>query len=93
MSEQKFISIEEIQPGKSYACKFMVETMVDTNGRPHPNLTDVPLKGITKYISLGIMLQRDSEKRLVKGKDTESTKEFVVGFDDIWEIDEAEFSE
>ena len=39
------------------------------------------------------MLQRDSEKRLVKVKDTESTKEFVVGFDDIWEIDEAEFSE
>tara|TARA_B100001113_G_C20959257_1_gene556726 strand:+ start:289 stop:579 length:291 start_codon:yes stop_codon:yes gene_type:complete len=93
MSEQKFITIGEVQPGKSYACKFKVQTMVDMNGKPHPNLTDVPLKGVTNYIGLGIMLQRDSEKKLVKLKDTESKKEFVVSFDDIWDIDEAEFSE
>ena len=91
--DQKFISIEDITPGKSYACKFKVQTMVDMNGRPHPNLTDVPLKGMTNYIGLGLLLQRDSEKRLVKVKDTESKKEFVVSFDDIWEVDEAEFSD
>ena len=92
MDEQKFIPIEDITPGKSYACKFKVETMVDMNCKPHPNLTDVPLKGVSNYISLGILLQRDSEKRLVKVKDTESKKEFVVSFDDIWEVDEAEFN-
>jgi hypothetical protein len=47
---------------------------------------------VSNYISLGILLQRDSEKRLVKVKDTESKKEFVVSFDDIWEVDEAEFN-
>ena len=35
---------EDIQPGKSYACKFKVEMMLDTFGRP-PGLSDTPLAG------------------------------------------------
>ena len=81
------IDIENIVPGNSYACKFRVETMLDTSGSI-PGLSDTPLKGVGTYEGIGILMQRDTEQRLVKLKDEKSSKEFVVGFDDIWEIDE-----
>ena len=46
------IKAEDIKPGKSYACKFKVETMLDQFGRP-PNLSDVfdcPRSCLNKYI-------------------------------------------
>lgn len=87
----EFIAIEDITPGQSYACKFKVETMLDTMGRPAPNLSDVPLKGPGMYESIGILMTRDSDQRLVKLKDEKSSKEFVVSFDDIWDIDTIEW--
>ena len=86
------IKIEDIQPGKSYACKFRVETMLDTYGRV-PGLSDTPLKGVGTYEGLGILMQRDSDQRLVKLQDEKSKKEFVVGFDDIWDVDEVEWTD
>ena len=83
------IDIENIVPGNSYACKFRVETMLDEHGRI-PGLSDTPLKGVGTYEGSGILMQRDVEQRLVKLKDQKSSKEFVVGFDDIWEDDEIE---
>ena len=38
-------------------------------------------------------MQRDSDQRLVKLQDEKSKKEFVVGFDDIWDVDEVEWSD
>jgi hypothetical protein len=87
------IDITEITPGKSYACKFKVETMLDTFGRPAPNLSDTPLKGPGIYEGLGILTQRDMESRLVGLIDEKSKKEFVVSFDDIWDVDEVEWTE
>jgi hypothetical protein len=89
MSE--FIAIEDIVPGNSYACKFRVETMLDTLGRPAPNLSDTPLKGPGVYEGIGILMQRDLEQRLVVLQDERSRKEFVCGFDDIWDIDTVEW--
>ena len=86
------IDIENIVPGNSYACKFRVETMLDTFGRI-PGLSDTPLKGVGTYEGIGILMQRDVEQRLVKLKDQKSSKEFVVGFDDIWEVDEIEWTD
>ena len=86
------ISIEDITPGKSYACKFRVETMLDTFGRV-PGLSDTPLKGVGTYEGLGVLMQRDTNQRLVKLQDEKSKKEFVVSFDDIWDVDEVEWSE
>lgn len=91
MSE--YISIEDITPGESYACKFRVETMLDTMGRPAPNLSDVPLKGVGVYEGIGVLMQRDTEQRLVKLQDEKSKREFVVSFDDIWDIDTVEWHE
>jgi len=87
------IDILDIKPGNSYACKFKVETMLDTLGRPAPNLSDQPLKGKGIYEGLGILLQRDCDTKLVKLQDTKSQKEFVVSFDDIWDIDDVEWTD
>ena len=86
------IKIEDITPGKSYACKFKTETMLDTYGRI-PGLSDTPLKGVGTYEGLGILMQRDSDQRLVKLQDEKSKKEFVVSFDDIWDVDEVEWED
>ena len=86
------IDIENIVPGNSYACKFRVETMLDTFGRI-PGLSDTPLKGVGIYEGVGILMQRDTEQRLVKLKDQKSSKEFVVGFDDIWDVDVIEWTD
>jgi len=85
------MKIEDIEVGKSYACKFKTETMVDTFGRI-PGLSDTPLAGVKMYEGLGILVQRDTEKRLVKVQDEKSSKEFVVSFDDIWDVDEVEWT-
>ena len=86
------MKIEDITPGKSYACKFRVETMLDTYGRV-PGLSDTPLAGVKMYESLGVLIQRDTDQRLVKLQDEKSKKEFVVSFDDIWDVDEVEWQE
>ena len=65
--------------------------MLDTLGRPAPNLSDTPLKGPGVYEGIGILMQRDLEQRLVVLQDEKSRKEFVCGFDDIWDIDEVEY--
>lgn len=86
------IKIENITPGKSYACKFRTETMLDSHGRV-PGLSDTPLKGVGTYEGLGILIQRDTDQRLVKLQDEKSKKEFVVSFDDIWDVDEVEWQD
>ena len=85
--------IKNIETGKSYACKFKVETMLDDLGRPAPNFSDVPLKGPGLYEGFGVLMQRDSEKELVVVKDEKSKKEFVVPFSDIWDVDDVEWVE
>ena len=85
------IKIEDVKPGQSYACKFRVECMLDTFGRPHPNLSDTPLKGVGTYEGLGVLMSRDMKSRLVELEDEKSKKKFVVPFDDIWDIDTVEW--
>ena len=87
------IDIKDIKPGQSYACKFKIKTMVDSLGRPAPNLSDQPLAGIKMYEGLGLLLTRDSKQELVELRDEKSGKVFVCPYDDIWDIDDAEFIE
>ena len=84
------IDIRDITPGESYACKFRVETMLDQLGRPAPNLSDVPLKGPGVYESFGFLKQRDTDKELVIVVDEATKREFVVKFEDLWDIDTVE---
>ena len=85
------IKIEDVIPGKSYGCKFKVTTMLDTMGRPAPNLSDVPLKGPGEYEGFGVIQIRDTDSRLVELYDTGCRKSFRVSFDNIWDVDEVEY--
>ena len=87
------VNIEDITPGQSYACKFKVETMLDDMGRPAPNLSDQPLSGVKMYEGLGVLMARDMDQKLVQLKDEKSGKEFVVPFDDIWDVDDIDWVE
>ena len=84
------IKIEDVKPGQSYACKFRVETMLDTFGRI-TGLSATPLKGVGTYEGLGVLMSRDMKSRLVELEDEKSKKKFVVPFDDIWDIDTVEW--
>ena len=84
------IKIEDIEVGKSYACKFKVETMLDTFGRV-PGLSDTPLKGPGMYEGVGVKQVRDTAGKRVQLKDEKSKKEFVVPFSQIWDVDEVEW--
>ena len=84
------IDIRDITPGESYACRFRVETMLDVLGRPAPNLSDQPLKGPGVYESFGFLKQRDTVKELVIIVDEATKREFVVKFEDLWDIDTVE---
>lgn len=87
------MKIQDIEVGKSYACKFKVETMLDDLGRPAPNLSDVPLKGKGMYESIGVIEIRDTEKEMVQVVDEKSSKKFVVPFADIWDIDTVDWTD
>lgn len=39
----------------------------------------------------GLILLRDIDKKLVKVQDLSSSEQFVVSFDDIWDVDEVEW--
>ena len=84
------IKIEDIEVGKAYACKFKVETMLDTFGRV-PGLSDTPLKGPGMYEGVGVIQVRDTAGKRVQLKDEKSKKEFVVPFSQIWDVDEVEW--
>ena len=85
------IDIKDITPGQSYACKFKVEHMLDQDG----NLSDGEgsIFELGTYEGLGIIITRDTEQRLVKVKDEASSKEFVVSYDSIWDVDDIEWAD
>ena len=81
------ISIRDIVPGQSYACKFRVETMLDEMDRI-PGLSDTPLKGVGTYEGFGVLMTRDTKQELVEVEDQETKRTFVCTYDDIWDVDE-----
>jgi hypothetical protein len=86
-------SINDVVEGTSVACKFRVTTMLDSLGRPAPNLSDQPLAGPGEYSSVGVIMQRDREQELVKLEDTQTKRQFVVAYADIWDIDDVEWED
>ena len=80
------MNIRDIEPGKSYACKFRTEHILDIYDRI-PGLSDTPLKGLGMYESWGPITIRDMESEHVEVLDEKSKKKFVVPFKDIWDVD------
>lgn len=64
--------------------------MLDVNDKP---ITDpgTPLKGPGIYESIGIIQLRDNEKKLVKLVDKTTKREFIIPYENIWDIDEVEW--
>ena len=58
------IKIQDVKPGKSYACKFKTEQVLDEFGRI-PDLSDTPLKGLGWYEGFGELVQRDCKTELL----------------------------
>jgi len=86
-------SMADIVAGKSYACKFRVETMLDINEDPAPNLNQAALAGLGVYEGFGVVLQRDTTQEVVLIKCEDTRKEFVVEWTDCWDIDDVEWIE
>jgi hypothetical protein len=85
------IDIKDIIVGQSYACKFKVETMLDEHNCIPTSLNESPLNKIGSYEGIGVITQRDTNSQLVKLKDQDSGQEFVVGYDEIWDVDTIEW--
>lgn len=45
------------------------------------------------YEGLGILILRDVDQQLVKLRDERSNEEYIVSFDNIWDIDEIEWTD
>tara|TARA_R110000851_G_scaffold46355_3_gene112817 strand:+ start:4616 stop:4882 length:267 start_codon:yes stop_codon:yes gene_type:complete len=80
--------IHDIEQGKTYACKFKIEIMLDTLGRPM-GIDDTPFDAPGLYEGIGVIKIRDIENKQVQVVDEKTGKEFVLSFDDIWDVDDA----
>jgi len=80
--------IHDIEQGKTYACKFKIEIMLDTLGRPM-GIDDTPFDAPGLYEGIGVIKIRDIENKQVQIVDEKTGKEFVLSFDDIWDVDDA----
>lgn len=94
MTEQ---TIHNITAGESWACRFRTTTFLDANGAPvkvsnlqlgqaHPGKPGL-------YESIGIIQVRDTAQGVVQLEDTQSHQQFVVDFEDCWDIDRIEWQE
>ena len=79
------IDIKNVVEGQSYACKFRSTTLLDLEGQPHPQ------GSIGDYEGVGVILRRDLDAALVRLADQKTGQEFVVGFDNIWDVDTIEW--
>jgi len=85
----------DITPGKPYACEFKVTTFVDPAGVPikaapqvgqaHPGKPGI-------YQSTGIIQVRDQKNQLVRLIDIKTEQEFVVSWNNCWNIDDVEYA-
>lgn len=81
-------SFDDCVAGESYACRYKIETMLDSHGQPVNPLNPTPkLQGPGVWEGLGVVRTRDSEQRLVELRDTQTDRVHIVSWDDCWDID------
>lgn len=79
-------SMLDLEEGKSYACKYKVETFLGDNNLPAT--PDNPVSNAGTYEGLGVIIKRDLEQKLVELEDVENKLIFVVDWKDCWDIDD-----
>ena len=90
------MQIKDIPAGTSWACKFRTTTFLDSNGEPVATPLNLQLGQAHpgtpgEYTSLGIIQTRDTEQQLVQLLDTRTNREFVVSWDNCWDLDTVEW--
>jgi hypothetical protein len=77
---------EDLEPGKNYFCTFQAAVDPDTI----PQLAGKERAPITTINGTAQILQRDVENELVEVIDLDSHQRYIVGFGDVFNIQEAE---
>jgi hypothetical protein len=85
------MDIKDIIPGNSYGCKFRITTMLNELGHPVAEDEKLAIKGPGRYEAFGILVRRDSTNQLVEVYDDDMKRNFVVHWDDIWDVDDIEW--
>lgn len=90
-------TLEDIRAGESWGCRFRITTMLDPDGVPlDTKFAQVgePVNGAPGvYESTGVIRVRDADSRQLLVLDMTSPREFVVSYDDVWDIDRVEYAE
>jgi hypothetical protein len=84
------VSIEDMEAGKSYACFFEAYTMLNEQGLPARGQIGQSFPGPGNYQGFGLITKRDLENKKLIVIDIDTKYDFVVPFDSVWGIDEAE---
>lgn len=89
-------SLDDITAGESWGCRFRIQTMLDDQGVPldtkrlQPGEIAPGVPGV--YESIGVIRVRDSGSQQLLVLDTQTPREFVVAYADVWDIDRVEYS-
>ena len=89
---------DDITPGSSYAARFRIETFLDSKGQPVDTTTLAPGERVVDaqpgvYESIGVIEIRDTQNRRLKLKDTQCARTWIVGYDQVWDIDTVEWQD
>ena len=93
----RYMNIEDIPAGESWACRFKTTTFLDEDktpveannlqlGQTHPGTPGT-------YTSIGVIQVRDLDNRRVQLQCVDTLKQFTVSFDDCWDADTIEWTE
>lgn len=90
-------SLDDVTAGESWGCRFRINTMLDAEGVPldtkylQPGDAAPGTPGV--YESTGVIRVRDRDSRQLLVLDMQSPREFVVSYDDVWDVDRVEYRE
>jgi hypothetical protein len=87
---------EDLEPGKSYACKFRVRTYLTDNNTPldTSSIPQDPSEWLLgEWESWGLIARRDSQARLLEVNDENCTRTWTLSYDDVWDIDVAYYKQ
>ena len=92
------LTIDTITAGESWACRFRVQTFVNSQGKP-VDTTNLQIGEPVKdaepgyYEGLGVIQIRDTANKLVELWDQTEQRTWVVSWRDCWDIDRVEWNE
>lgn len=87
---------QDIEPGRSYGCRFRIKTYLDENRQP-VELNELPQNpGSVKtgdWVSWGLIEKRDRQNQLLSVRDQRVDRTWTLHYSEVWDIDLAEYRE